>query len=427
VIGSGLKRLLWPLQRPRRLLVLLTLLGIGFFAGLYLWAWYHLSAGRSALESHHPAEAQAHLRQCLGIWPACVEARLLAARAARRTGDFPQANYHLDECRRLAGGQASAEIALEWALLRAAAGDLALVEEPLRERLEKDPPSRPLVLEALAEGYRRMSRIHDALACVEDWMRIQPENLQAVFQRGEIHRQVGAVKKAADDYQAVLERDPDQEPARRHLARCLVQVGRYPEALRHAETLLRRHPEDLELLVVAARARYDLGQKDEARKLLQDTAEAHPDCGPALVELGRIEAGAGRDATAERWLRQAVGAQPHDYQAVYALSQCLQRQGKEPDAAVYSERARRLKDRIERVSEIQRIEMSKRPFDPALRVEMGTALLELGKKESGLGWLLSALELDGRHAAAHAALAEYYRQEGDTARAAFHRQAASER
>src|SRR5690348_1534543 len=88
-------------KRPRVLLVLGMLVVAGILGGPHLWAWYHLSAGRSALERYQTAEARGHLDKCLAVWPSSAEANFLAARAARRAGAFPEAERHLDECRRL--------------------------------------------------------------------------------------------------------------------------------------------------------------------------------------------------------------------------------------------------------------------------------------------------------------------------------------
>jgi tetratricopeptide (TPR) repeat protein len=414
---------LW--KRPWVLLTLGVLLVAGILGGPHLWAWYHFSAGRSALERYRIKEARAHFDKCLEVWPSSTEARLLAARAARRAGAFAEAERHLDECRRVPQAETSGAVGLEWALLRVAQGDLKEWEAPLQARLQKEPATAPLILEALAEGYRRLARVHDALRLIDHWLRLQPGNSQALFQRGIVHLQVNATRKAADDFQAVLEHDPEHESARRRLVWCQVQLGRAPDALAQVEFLLRRHPADPDMLILAARARYDLGQKQEARRILEEVIAAHPKAGAALRELGRIEAGAGNDAAAERWLRKARKVLPHDYQIAFTLAQCLERLGKSEEAAEYSKRAQQLKDRLERFAEIQRQEMSQRPSDPALRVEMGKLFLSLDQNEAGFHWLRSALEIDPGNAAAHTALAEYYQRQGDTAQAARHRRLAA--
>src|SRR6266550_5629815 len=92
-------------------------------ASLFALAWYHLQAGKSALDRYHTEEAQHHLDQYLHIWPKSAQAHLLAARAARRAGDLELAQEHLRLCDDLHAG-AWLERVFEWALLRAAMGDL---------------------------------------------------------------------------------------------------------------------------------------------------------------------------------------------------------------------------------------------------------------------------------------------------------------
>jgi tetratricopeptide (TPR) repeat protein len=412
------------LKRPRVLAALAVVLVGAAVGGTQLWAWYHLSAGRSALADARTEDARAHLSRCLAVWPSNQRARLLAAHAARRAGDLKEAQRHLDEAQRATGGRGSEEVALEWALLRATLGDLEPVEEPLQARLEREPALGPLVWEALAEGYRRVSRVQEALALVNRWLQVEPGNPQALYQRGEIHSHVGALNKAADDYREVVEKRPEHHEARRRLVRCLVSIGRFEEALEHVAALRPVPAEDPELLVHAARCHHNLGHKDQAQEILEGVLAAHPTHGLALHEMGRQVALTGDDVRAEDWLRKAVEAVPQHYAAVYALAQCLQRQGK-AEAKTCAANAAVLKERLERVNEIRRREMTLRPLDPVLHAEMGGLMLALGEKEVGRRWLLSALRLDPNLAAAHAALADHYEQEGDPTRAAIHRRQAA--
>ncbi|MCI0465346.1 MAG: tetratricopeptide repeat protein [Gemmataceae bacterium] len=260
---------------------------------------------------------------------------------------------------------------------------------------------------------------------MERWLQVEPGNLQALYQRGEIHSHVGALNKAADDYRQVVEKRPEHGEARRRLVRCLVNIGRFEEALGHVAALRPNPAADPEVLVDAARCHHNLGRKDQAQQLLKEVLAAHPDHGLALHEMGRQAALTGDDAQAERWLRKAVRALPHHYPAVYTLAQCLQRQGKADEAKPYAATAAQLKERLERVNEIRRREMSQRPFDPVLHAETGRLLIGLGQKETGHRWLLSALRLNPHQTAAHAALADYYEQEGDPTRAAIHRRQAA--
>jgi tetratricopeptide (TPR) repeat protein len=413
-------------RRPRRLLlVLATLIVLMALASPFLWAGYHWYAGHAALQRYHGDEARTHLDACLKIWPWSQNARVhrLAARAARRDGDLDEADRRLHECQNTLGDH-SPEFVLEWAMLRAAAGDLDAVEEHLKGRARQDPSQIPLILEALIEGYSRMARVLDALRAAEEWLTYEPDNVRALYLRGNIHRQVGAAQKSIPDYRRVIELDPEHVPARSRLAAALLEIGRYEEAAGELEILRRRQPEDAVLQVRLALCRYWLGQTQEAADLLDAVLARHPDHGLALLARGQIALWRGQLPEAEDWLRRAVQALPYDYKAHYSLWDCLRQEKKTDEADIERTRMEKLKDLRQRQGEITTHLMSKRPNDPALHCELGTVYLRLGQPDIGESWLHSALRLDERYVPALEALAEVYQQRGDRVRADEYRRRA---
>jgi tetratricopeptide (TPR) repeat protein len=418
-------RLTHFLGRRRLLLILLLLTGCAVaFSARHLWAWYHWRAAQAEEARFHNAQARAHLDACLAVWPGSAPVHLLAARTARRAGAFEEAAQHLKKCEDLDPARAD-DVALEWALLHAVGGDLSeTVEKVLLVRTEKEPAQAPLILEALAEGYTQQYRIRAASACVERWLTLQPDNVQALFLRGNISRKTTGLEKAVPDYRRVVELDAERDDARWWLALGLLQSGHYAEALEHLEHLRGRGQDDPELPVRLALCRKGLDQLDAARQDLDTVLAGHPGYPPALRAQGEVELAAGRPERAEPALRQAVAALPHDYQAQFFLWQSLRQQGRQEEARVQKKTVDELKDRTERLGELRLRGMAERPRDPALHYEMGTLLLNLGQAEDGEAALLRALSLAPDYAPAHAALAEFYRQRGDATRAAWHRQRA---
>src|SRR5262249_7323423 len=253
------------LHRP--LLLFLVLLGVGgtvAVASPHVWAWYHFRAGRAALERYRAEKALDHFNACLKVWPGSAETHLLASRAARQTDDYDTAEQHLREHQRLRGG-ASEETAFEWALLRAVGGDLPSTESYLRKRLTAQPEDAPVVLEALIQGYLRMCRNREALACVDRWLQIDADNVRALTLKGTLSRQVNAHLKAIAEYSRVLELDPEQHEVRWRMACSQLEISRYDEALAHFEQIRRRRPDDPEVLVRIARCQNFLGKAKPAR------------------------------------------------------------------------------------------------------------------------------------------------------------------
>ncbi len=413
------------IRRPGRLAVLLLLCVVLALGGVQAWAWYHWRAAQAELERFHGARAGAHLAACLRVWPSSVAAHLLAARAARLDGDYDEAERQLQECQRLQG-EPSDEVALEWALRRAAMGDLKEVDEYLEARAAKDPARAPLIREALVQGYVRMYRVFDAVACLDAWLRQRPDDPRALFLYGEAWRQGGSTRQAVPYYQRVLDLDPGQDEARRRLAFGLVELGRGGEALPHLEYLRRQGSDDAEVLVHLARCQDELGQADEARQTLEGVLAGRPGDGPALRALGQVLLHAGQPAEAERRLHQAAAAMPQDYQVQWSLYQALRQEGKGEEAEAQRARAEHLKDLRERLADLEHRRLPEQPHDPALHCEMGTVLLELGYDELGERWLRSALHEKPDYRPAHAALAGYYERKGDAAQAAEQRRAAQE-
>jgi tetratricopeptide (TPR) repeat protein len=367
------------------------------------------------------------LNACLKVWPwsRSVRAHLLAARAARREGDFEQAVQHLQEVQSTLGDQ-SAETVLEWAMLHAAGGDLDKVEGYLQDQARKDPQHVLLILEALAEGYMRVSRIAAALHCMEECLAREPDNVQALYLRSSIYCQTGASAHAVPDLRRVVELDPERPRARWLLAVALVSIGRYEEAAQNLEVLRQRQAEDVEIIVQLAICRQRTGRSREASALLDAVLARRPDHGLALYTRGEMAQMRGELSEAEKWLRQAVRALPYDYTAHWVLTECLRQQGKTEQAEAEESYTNQLRDRRARLEEIATHHMSQRYNDPAMHWELGKLMLELGMPEAGKNWLLSALRLDEHYVPALTALADYYEQQGDAALAAEYRHQAQQ-
>lgn len=413
----------WLRRHPWRVLGVLALLGVGAaLAAPHLRAWYHLRAGRAALERCRNPEALAHVQACLRVWPSSTTAHLLASRAARRLDDFAEAEYHLREYQRLKGGTAD-EIAFEWALLHAAGGDLGEVEPFLLDRARG--PQAALVWEALAQGCTTVYRIRAALACLDHWLKLEPDNIRALTLRGDIWWQTRSLLKASWEYARVVALDPEQEEVRWRLARCYLENGQYADALSHLEFVAGRRPGDPDVLSRIARCQNMLGKTKQARQTLEAVLKEHPEHAQALRARGQMALMDGDAASAARWLRDAVRAAPQDYEANWSLYQALKLlPGKEVAAKEQAARAEQVKEQTEKLTELTTRKMSERPHDPAVHCELGTLLIRMGHKEVGHRWLLSALKEDPGYRPAHAALADYYQARGEAEQAAEHRQQA---
>ncbi len=407
-------------------MAVLALLGVGVHQGGWnLWAAYHWRAARAAIDQRDLLRARAHLRLCLQVWPHSAATHFLAARTARRADDYEEAAQHLDECERLHGPPQ--DIEAERAMLRAQQGDLAWVERYLVGQVEQDHPEAPLMLEALTKGYAQTFRVPLALYCTGKWLRLQPDNVDALFWQGLLYERLFSQQshqQALADFRRVVDIDPEHEGARLHLAEALRRVRRFDEALELFQRLAQDDPGNAAAVLGLARCQSALGRVEEARILLDKLVEARPEDVPTLVERGKLALEMNQAAEAERWLQRAVARAPYERMANFFLAQCLEQRGQHDQAQSYRAKLKQVDADWQRLEEVMR-QLVNAPLDTSLRFEAGTLLLRVGEDVQGRRWLMSLLEDVPDHRPTHQALADYYERAGNYARATYHRQQAA--
>jgi tetratricopeptide (TPR) repeat protein len=422
-------RNLWQDFRRHPLLVflivsLLLLIGLGAYSGIQaIRAEQQLRAARRALDQSDLNGAQTHLTVCLALSPQSTEAHFLAAQTARRSGNYDQAEHHLDECTQL--GCSREAIDFERTLARAQRGDLARIEDYLLSGIDKNQPEVVLILEALAQGYLATYRLADALHCLDLWLQRQPNNIRALIWRGEVKERRNKYAEAVAAYERAVQVEPNNDNARLHLAQALVRSDRAEEAQTNFEQLRQRRPDDPEVLLGLARCRRTLGKSDEAHQFLDQVLAADPGHVEALSEKGKLALQTGQLDAAEKWLRKAVAGAPYDRDTLYNLYQCLLQRGKRAEAQECLEKVEKVAADRQRIAELTR-NITANPKDPALRYEAGIICLRNGQEPEGVRWLLSALVEDATHRPTHKALAKYYERAGQPQRAAYHRHWAGE-
>jgi tetratricopeptide (TPR) repeat protein len=428
LLGAGGWQRLWRAWRvrPGRALLGLALLAVTGLS-LYLpcrllWAESHFRAAQKALDRRDFAQAEGHLHTYLDVHPNSAPAHLLLAQLARRTGFLDEAERRLTICERLDGPTPATD--LEHTLLAVQQGDLS-AEASLWSQVRADAPEANLILEALAQGYRKNYLLRSLGHCLDAWIKRQPDNAVALLQRAWVHDRQGNLTAAVADCRRALAADPDNRNTRVRLARALLQAGQARKAEPLFAGLYDQSPDDPQAGVGLALCRRQLGRTAQARQLLAHLTERFPETFEVLLERGRLALETGQDADAETWLRRAVALAPDDYRALYSLSQCLNRRGPPAEARALRERVRRLQADMARMSRLTD-RLQRRPADPDLRRQIGDLFLRIGEDREGLFWLQSALRADPRHVPTHLALAGYYERHYQPSLAGRHRRLARE-
>ncbi|HEY7331276.1 MAG TPA: tetratricopeptide repeat protein [Gemmataceae bacterium] len=417
----------WPraiVRHPLRsliiaLLLLLTASGFGI-AGAWLWASYHLRAGRAALERYHTGEAVAHLQSTLTIWPRDPETLLLAARAARRSGAFDAANHFLDLYQEQRKEDES--LNLERICLRAQRGEPESVVNYCRTLIEQNDPASPLLFEALAQGYLRSFQPHLGEMLLQMWLTQEPDNPQALFILGQIYDLQTRRGDAIKTYRAALTADPTLDEARLSLCDALMQLGSFEEAQPHVEYLCARLPDNPKVQVYLARIRDRQGQSEQAERILEGVLAQQSHYAPALLDRGILALRAGQFVEAEKYLREAVQLDPSDYQAHDRLAFCLEQNNKEAEADKEREHLKQMVKDMQEIQALAKGQLEQSPHDADLHYQIGMISMRAGSVAEGLRWLNSALRENPNHQGARKALMEYYQRKGDLGKAREHQQ-----
>ena len=348
-VRSGRRRL-WI-----ALVVLVPLLGAAGWGAWAVWGPDPLREVRAALDRREFAGASELLEKHLKENPGDAEARLLAARAARRGGHFVRASEHLTAY--TAQNRPNDAYALEVSLLNVQQGHMGDADRLLNAYTERSgSPDAPLVMEAYLEGaLRALSPAPDKRFDVETgdpavlarlygaadaWAASRPgraDQIQGLIWQGRAHMYGLDHATSVAQLRRALALDPDHFDARFYLAIALGQEAP-GESVAHFEALLKRKPDDRLLRHYLATAHRALGHAVEARRLLEETLGHHPDELAALLELGLLDLDEGKVAAAEPRLRRALELAPNLPETNIAMSRCQQLAGRPDEAAKYRKR-----------------------------------------------------------------------------------------
>lgn len=402
-------------------ILLIALIGLGLAVPYRHWrAEADFAASESAYRDWRLVEARESLNSYFEVQPNSFAGHLLMARISRRAKYYDEAGVHLDICEILPGPVE--DIALERDLIQAHQGDLTR-ESSLLSRVRQRPDRSAEILEALARAYQKNYLLKRMRSCLDAWIE-QDQNARAFLERAWVLERDLDYHGAVADYRKARALDAGvADEARLKAAQALLFLKQPAEALDELQALADQKLADPKIGLAFAQALLQVGRADDARQLLDALLHKHPREVAIVLERGRLELEQGDAARAEPWLRQAVDRLPHDHQAVFALSQALQRQRKLAEHAKLQVRLKSLEADMKQMNELT-ARLQSRPQDPNLRCEIAKLFLRSGEDREAYLWLKSALRLDAQHAAAHLALADYYERNNQPAVASGHRRQA---
>ena len=209
-------------------------------------------------------------------------------------------------------------------------------------------------------SFHRSAYFHDNLAFSRQWLRTDPQSVNAHYNLGYGLAQLGRHQEAVQAYERALEIEPDYGYAHNNLGNALTRVGKREEAIGHFRKALELDPSYAQAHHNLANVLVEENRRDEAMEHLREAVRLRPDFAEAQMNLGNLLTEKGNAAEAVTHYRSALKLKPGFAEAHNNLANALVALG-------------RLREAISHYSEALRL----RPDYPEARRNREIVLMEL--------------------------------------------------
>lgn len=337
------------------------------------------------------------------------DTHLLLAKAYRRLGQLDHVKEHLQ----IAWDRGVPVDCLEreqWLTL-AQSGQMHEAEPHLRKLLQDPRQDGRDICECYVTGYLLNFQFPKAAPILAAWEAEFPDDPRCHELQGTWFQDAGRWSEAVGYYEKALQLNPRQTSIRRKMAVCLRELHEYDKAQPHFLQCLQETPDDSQLLVEWSDWLLSSGDDKQARSVLDRAQKLNPDDKDTSFALAKILLMNGAAQEAAAALQKLHHESPFDTEIQYSLASALQASGRTDEAEKVYQQVRESEEKLRRKQEL--IDgLDRNPDQPDVRYEIAMIAMNHESPVQGLRWLLSVVDLDPRHQASHAALAEYYQRIG---------------
>lgn len=409
-------------QRKRRRTVarrwitwLIVLAAILVGAGLLT---FHVSLWRAnvAIEERRHSAADRWLSVARYCWPVNGEWHFLSLIVSRRTNDFERTKRELKNAHEM--GWPSHELDRQQLLAYAQTGQFAQVGQSWSQLFQNAGSDGPDLCRAYINFLMTRFQLHEVAGIIEGWRKDFPDDPGPWVVEGMISANQLLWSDAETQFQKALDLDPTLDDARFRLAETQIRQLKFSDAEANLRRLSDRTPE---VIASLAHCMAQQGRLAEALASLQAANQTFPKNVQILAELGRLQLMQGDYSSALEALEEALKIQPENTEFRYAYAQALRNSGREAEAAEHFDRVNEATKALRDLARITRQVVSN-PEDIEARFKVAEITWRWKSRRDGLAWLLSVLDYEPTHRAAHALLAEHYSEVGDSQKAEVHAQ-----
>jgi tetratricopeptide (TPR) repeat protein len=236
---------------------------------------------------------------------------------------------------------ATALLALLLLALSVQRASLFTGEIPLYRDAAVRSPDSFMVRLNLGKALAADRRLDDAIAELEEAIRIAPDSTDALNNLGSALAEKGRPEEAAKRFRRALELDPAHADASYNLGNLLLAIGRFDEAAELFSRVVKQSPQHLEARTNLGAALASMGRFEEARVHLEHAVMLSPKNLDLLLTLARVRANAGDLVSAEEAARQAIGLEPASFTARLTMGAIAAKQGRNEEALGHYQEALR--------------------------------------------------------------------------------------
>jgi tetratricopeptide (TPR) repeat protein len=271
-------------------------------------------------------------------------------------------------------------------------------------------PRKPRPVYNLAVVHFRLGRLAEAVAGFREVLRLEPENVDALCQLGDIHRDAGDTRAAKAMYLQALRIKPRSHQILNKICYLWIQDGQYERAF---EQLARVPDQSKDVGYYLNYAIYfsRTGQLEQALSMYKYVLRLDPHNAVAWTNLGNLCRRSGDPQAAEGCYLKALSIEPDYYLAHFNLGRLCLEGGRVEEALTELEAARRANPRFAdadfetgnvlassrryaQAEEYYRRFLAVRPGHAEGWYRLGLVLQELGRPSEAAGCFQAVLRLD---------------------------------
>ena len=338
-------------------------------------------------------------------WNRVGKTHLIYARAHRKQGKFDLVRAHLKSAWDL--GVPVELLEREQWLTQARAGQMDEAGPHLRQLLLDPRDNGQEICESYVTGYLLNYQFSSAAPILAAWEAQFPLDPRPHELIGGWLQDSERWSEAVASYEKALELNPGRTQIRCDMAVCLRELHEYDKAKLQFLRCLKETPDDSQLLIQWGEWLLSNGKANESKSVLQKVLDLEPKNQDARFAMAKtlLMDGAAKDAVDT--LQQLHRENPCNTAIQYSLASALQASGMTEQAAEMYQQVNAAEKKLRRKQELLD-GLFKNPNQPDVRYEIAMIAMNHESPVEGLRWLLSVVDLNPRHAAAHAALADYY-------------------